>query len=298
MRPAHDWQPEATAGGEAYAGYVVYGVACASGYAEVSAMRPRHSYDSAQEPRRAWWRNLRKALRAGRLTQADVGPSEWEEFQRRERALREASARRARKRLRLHINTCQLDRMLTLTTREFMNNAATLWRCWDLLRRALIQTRKGERFDFAAVIEDHPSNPDHRHIHLGVRGYQDANLVRMLWRSVLKRQGIPSGNIDVTRRRSTRRLGQYLAKYVGKGFEQAGQSWREKGKRRYSVSRLDRDRRPKRFRHFLDAITEADMEHAVRLMFTKVEGCFRPGSEARIELWACGYLAYAWADSS
>jgi hypothetical protein len=240
--PPHDWQSEAAVENDTHAGYVVYGVVCTSGYAEVSAMRPRQQvYDSARGSRSAWWRNLRKARREGRLTQADVGPAEWESFQRRERALREASARRARKCLRLHVNACQLDRLLTLTTREFANDASTLWCCWDLLRRALIQKRNGVRFDFAAVIEDHPSNPDHRHIHLAVRGYQDAKLVSAPWRSILKRQGISGGNVDVTARRSTRKLGQYLSKYAGKSFEESGQSWRQKGKRRYSVSRLEPD---------------------------------------------------------
>jgi hypothetical protein len=298
VRPAPDQVSDALVAEGSGPSYEVFGVACANGYAELTVAAPWHPPEQATglEFERAIWHELWDWLRRGALKRHDVSPSVWDEFQNRERRSLEASARRARKRLRLHINTCQLDHLLTLTTRESRNDPSRLWQCWDLLRRALIRAR-GKTFDYAAVIEDHPTNPDHRHIHVAIRGFQDVSLVRRLWRDILHGQGIKGGNIDV-KRRSTRKLGQYLAKYLGKTLGELGQSWRKKGKRRYSVSRLEADRRPRRFRHYLEATDAAGMQCAVRKIFSKVTGWFRPRRGAHVDLWACGQLARACVDSS
>ena len=133
----------------------------------------------------------------------------------------EESVRRAKTKVRRLARSMGLDRMLTFTTREAVNSRDDLVEDWDRFRRELMRENPG--FRYVAVVEPHPSNPGHFHIHVGVRGFHDVNVLRRCWHKVLRRrikcEGSP-GNVQVEKKRSgdPERLAKYLAKYLGKSM--------------------------------------------------------------------------------
>jgi hypothetical protein len=153
------------------------------------------------------------------------------EAKRKENNLR--SVRRARTKIRRLSRSMGLDRMLTFTTRESVTDYDELVQDWDSFRRLLHKEHPG--FAYLAVAEPHPSNPGHWHIHVGVRGYHDVNILRRCWIASLRRrikcEGSP-GNVQVEKKRggSPERLASYLAKYLGKTFEDRDEFT---GRRRY-----------------------------------------------------------------
>lgn len=132
------------------------------------------------------------------------------------RALNESRAsRRARSRLRRLILGAGADHLLTLTYRENVTD-------FDQSSKDFCKFIKRIRAElpgwvYIAVAENQKRGAWHWHI--AVRGRQDVNLVRSVWRQV-----VGEGNIDVRPPRSTDKnpglsLINYLSKYLGKGFQ-------------------------------------------------------------------------------
>lgn len=118
------------------------------------------------------------------------------------------AVRRAKSRLRQLILAGNLTHLLTLTYRE---NVTDFIRAKDDLSRFIRKVRRHiPDWDFVAVAEQQERGAWHWHI--AVRGRQNVELVRRLWREV-----VGEGNIDVSAPKGSRidqRL--YLVKYLGK----------------------------------------------------------------------------------
>jgi hypothetical protein len=124
------------------------------------------------------------------------------------------AARRAKSRLRQLILSANLTHLLTLTYREnvtdFDRAAADFNR---FIRKMKVQL---PIWLYVAVAEQQERGA--WHWHLAVRGRQDVELIRKLWREV-----VGEGNIDVSAPKGTRKdqrlyLVQYLGKYLVKSF--------------------------------------------------------------------------------
>jgi hypothetical protein len=143
-------------------------------------------------------------------------PAEREE---RDRLNREKASRRAAKTVRQACAFVGADRLLTVTYRGAMTDLERLVRDWhELVRR--IKRVKGGRWDYVAVPERHKSGG--WHLHVALRGRQDYRLLRSVWWSIV---GEGQGNIDVRNpgrgeRLQTHKLAAYIAKYIGKAFEE------------------------------------------------------------------------------
>jgi hypothetical protein len=151
----------------------------------------------------------------------------------------ERSARRARSAVRRRVKLFELSTMLTLTYRENVLDRERLRRDVDVMLKRV--KRLIPDFSYVCVFERQKRGAWHAHIacrtvqsHYLHRGrlVQSYALLRAMWRAVV---GSAGGNIDVSRgravRRSTGRLAGYLAKYIGKGFEdgQVGDSYSASG---------------------------------------------------------------------
>lgn len=126
------------------------------------------------------------------------------------------AVRRAKSRIRQRILAAQADHLLTLTYRENMTDYDRANA--DLTRFARLVKAKMPEWIYIAVPEKQKRGA--WHWHMAVRGRQDADLLRSLWRSV-----IGDGNIDIQPPRGKgkdRRLSlvKYLGKYLAKGFEE------------------------------------------------------------------------------
>jgi len=129
----------------------------------------------------------------------------------------ERSLRRARQRVRQGLRHRGLDRLLTLTYRENMEDEARVRRDWSKFLRRL-KEHHGWEFPFVCVRERQKRGA--WHLHVGVRGWRDVGVLRAAWRHVV---GLDNGNIDIRRPRRggawrSSRLAGYLAKYLGKDF--------------------------------------------------------------------------------
>ena len=122
--------------------------------------------------------------------------------------------RRARSTMRKKVLTYGLDHLLTLTYRDnvtdFEQTNADLSRFMRLLKQHRPQLH------YLAVPERQKRGA--WHWHLAVKGRQDVDLLRILWRQV-----VGEGNIDVQQPKGNlnRRLAlvKYLSKYLSKGFK-------------------------------------------------------------------------------
>jgi len=125
-----------------------------------------------------------------------------------------ASAKRARRKVRLLCKALGADRMITLTYRENMQDKKRLNRDYDKVRRRL-----GKYMDFLYVAVPERQKRGAWHIHIAVKGRQNYRLLRSIWHSVV---GANNGNVDVRnplRERGLRhKLAAYLSKYITKDF--------------------------------------------------------------------------------
>jgi len=146
------------------------------------------------------------------------------------------AARRARQKVRQGIRHRGLDRMLTLTYRENMQDADRLRRDWTRFLR-ILRERYGWRMPFVAVRELQQRGA--WHMHVAIRGWRDHRVLRDAWREAIWR-GVPyaweCGNIDIRRARgggawNSGRLAAYLTKYLSKDQERT-----EAGAKRYWIS--------------------------------------------------------------
>lgn len=146
------------------------------------------------------------------------------------------ATQRAQRRIRLLCMEAGVDRMFTFTTRHVMDRD-TLLHAWDLFRRSMEKHYNG--FRYVATMELHPKGkPGHIHIHAGLTGFYNVNILRKLWHHALNTvlgrpmtmtSGADSpGNIDTGRKgkrhtglRASLAIASYIGKYVGKGMLQA-----------------------------------------------------------------------------
>jgi len=122
--------------------------------------------------------------------------------------------RRAKSRLRQLILSANLTHLLTLTYRE---NITDFKRAADDLSR-FVRKMKVHLPDWLYVAVAEQQERGAWHWHLAVRGRQNVDLLRMLWREI-----VGEGNIDVSAPKGTRKdqrlyLVQYLGKYLVKAF--------------------------------------------------------------------------------
>ena len=156
---------------------------------------------------------------------------------------RERSTRRARTRVRRLAKHKGLTVLLTLTYKENMLDRDRMARDFDVFVKRV--RRVIPAFEYVCVFERQKRGAWHAHIavprvlshylHKGqlVRSY---DLLRSMWRAVVGTfEGMPGGNVDVSRNkrvnRSSAKLAAYLSKYIGKTFDQA-----EKHVNSYSAS--------------------------------------------------------------
>lgn len=132
-----------------------------------------------------------------------------------------ASAKRARKMIRLSCSAISADRLMTLTYRGAMTDDKRLARDFDSFRRAM---RRAGAWHYVAVIERHKSGGFH--VHVAVHGRVVYNLVRGIWRRIVGRDeaGKPNGNVHVRNPKTggqwkRHALASYIAKYIGKGVD-------------------------------------------------------------------------------
>lgn len=142
----------------------------------------------------------------------------------------ERSQRRAKTAVRLTVTELAPTALVTFTTRETLTLDELLW-CWGHFTRSL--RRAAFDFEYVAVPERHPTNPDHLHLHVAYRGRTPFNVLRRLWhvalealrgrvvRCILRGKESP-GNIDVQSIKSRdslrriRKIARYVSKYITK----------------------------------------------------------------------------------
>jgi hypothetical protein len=127
---------------------------------------------------------------------------------------KDRAVRRARSTMRKKILAYGLDHLLTLTYRE---NVTDFQKASDDLSRFLRLLKK-QRPDLHYVAVPERQERGAWHWHLAVKGRQDVDLLRQLWRQVAG-----EGNIDVQKPKGAQNqrlaLVKYLSKYLAKGFE-------------------------------------------------------------------------------
>ena len=129
----------------------------------------------------------------------------------------ERSNRRAKGRLRRICMSAELDHLVTLTYRENMVDKAEAWADFERFVRTV--HRYFPDWQYAVTTEQQERGA--YHFHIGVKGYQDVDLLRSIWRSV-----VGDGNIDVQYIKTRKghkwkrnALATYLAKYIDKDME-------------------------------------------------------------------------------
>ena len=141
----------------------------------------------------------------------------------------ERSQRRAKTGVRKAVTELAPDALVTLTTREVMPLNDLLW-VFQHFTRGL---RRIIEFEYVAVPERHPTNPDHLHIHMAYRGRVNISVIRRMWHIALEarkgrrvtcilRGSESPGNIDVQKvkardgLRRIRKIARYISKYITK----------------------------------------------------------------------------------
>lgn len=148
----------------------------------------------------------------------------------------ERSARRAKTNLRLRVVELAPSNFCTFTTREVGPDYldADDWRSiWAHFVR-LIRATSGAEFEYVAVLERHPSNPEHLHLHCAFRGRWHYNLLRRLWhiaighhrgvsiKKMMRGSDAPGGIQDRPVKaargsfKQVRKVAKYLSKYITK----------------------------------------------------------------------------------
>lgn len=148
----------------------------------------------------------------------------------------ERSRRRAKTRVRKLVTELAPDHFVTFTTREpgpVYLNAEQWASMWAYFVRLVRST--GAPFEYVAVLERHPSNPQHLHLHVAWRGRCRYALLHRFWRmavcaqmgiefcpSMLKGTTSPGTFKDQPVKaprgsfKSVRKIARYIAKYLTK----------------------------------------------------------------------------------
>ena len=142
----------------------------------------------------------------------------------------ERAGRRAKIQARKLATELAPTALVTFTTRR-VYPVKLLLLAWQRFTR--LMNAAGSHFEYLAVPERHPSNPDHLHIHVAYRGVANIKLLRRLWHIALEAiegrtvkttlyGSEAPGNIDVKRVASQsgykrmRKIAKYIAKYITK----------------------------------------------------------------------------------
>lgn len=142
----------------------------------------------------------------------------------------ERSQRRAKTNVRLLVTELAPTALVTFTTRETMSLDSLMW-CWQYFTRLLRDSSMD--YEYVAIPERHPSNPDHLHLHVAYRGRTPYGVLRRFWHMALEARhgrkvrcilrGTESpGNIDVQNIkardsiRRIRKIARYVSKYITK----------------------------------------------------------------------------------
>jgi len=174
----------------------------------------------------------------------------------------ERSQFRAKREVRLRVTELAPTALVTFTTRAVLTLDQLLW-VWQYFNRLLRQA--GADFEYVAVPERHPTNPDHLHLHAAVRGSVHYKTLRRLWHIALEaREGRrvertlygkeAPGNIDVQPAKASglvkrvRKIAKYLSKYLTKDLIA------EFNRRRYWPSKGIKLQEPQVF--WLDSLTQ------------------------------------------
>lgn len=162
----------------------------------------------------------------------------------------ERAQRRAKTQIRKITTELAPNHFTTFTTREagpdYLNPQqwAEMWGYFvGMVRKA------GLEFEYVGVLERHPKNPDHLHLHVAWRGNAHYKILRRLWHiAILHQRGVKAtktqygddapGNIQDQpvkaprgSYKQTRRIARYISKYITKDLIS------EFNKKRYWVSK-------------------------------------------------------------
>lgn len=142
----------------------------------------------------------------------------------------ERSQRRAKTTVRLLATELAPNALVTFTTREILT-VDQLLECWQHFTRSM--RLAGFDFEYVAVPERHPTNPDHFHLHAAYRGRTPFGIMRRFWHMALEarhgrrttrvlRGADSPGNIDVQNLKAgsqvkrCRKIARYISKYITK----------------------------------------------------------------------------------
>lgn len=186
----------------------------------ISFAKDRERYENAAANARSVETSI--APRRARAAQQNDEPRSAESL--------ECSQRRAKSRVRLLVTELAPTALVTFTTRETMTLDQLMW-CWQYFTRLLRSSAMD--YEYLAVPERHPTNPDHLHLHVAYRGRTPYGVLRRFWHMalearhgrkvscILRGSGSP-GNIDVQNikardsLRRIRKIARYVAKYITK----------------------------------------------------------------------------------
>lgn len=168
-----------------------------------------------------------------------------------------SAKRRAKQMVRFKCKEMGANRLLTLTTRETLTPDVLLVRFQKFLY--LVERAIGEKLLYLAVPEQHPTNPDHLHLHVAINTFLNVNIIRRCWHAALvarlpaRKDGQPDeqgsmtdfsgvnspGNVDLQyikvrggKCEQTVKVARYISKYITKGdFERFNKKryWSTKG---------------------------------------------------------------------
>lgn len=188
------------------------------------------------------------------LRDRERAKASWEKYggfgaPRKFRAVGEApdpdNLKRARYRRRTAVRQLSREKcsshLLTLTTREKENTRDSILASWARFLR-LYERAWGARLDFIAVLELHPSNLGHVHLHAAVTSYIPVQRLRRLWYIALGGRGnergasTPGGvNMKYIAAKNPARRSARIAKYIS-GY-MTKETALEFNKKAYSSSR-------------------------------------------------------------
>lgn len=186
----------------------------------ISFAKDRERYENAAANARSVETSI--APRRARAAQQNDEPRSAESL--------ECSQRRAKIRVRLLVTELAPTALVTFTTRETMTLDGLMW-CWQYFTRLLRSSSMD--YEYLAVPERHPTNPDHLHLHVAYRGRTPYGVLRRFWHMALEarhgrkvacilRGSDSPGNIDVQNikardsLRRIRKIARYVAKYITK----------------------------------------------------------------------------------
>lgn len=144
------------------------------------------------------------------------------------------SLERSQRRAKTNVRLCAIElaptALVTFTTRETMPLESLLW-CWQYFTRLMRDAAFD--FEYLAVPERHPTNPQHLHLHVAYRGRTPFSVMRRFWHMALEslhgrkvrcilRGSESPGNVDVQKIKARdqvnriRKIAKYIAKYITK----------------------------------------------------------------------------------